>query len=71
MGPALPGMSAPSAPRIYDELNRVIAALHRVDFAQWAWRTTASPATTSSARSRAGRKQYRASETEQIEAMER
>ena len=35
-----------------------------------AWATTASRAATSSARSAAGRKQYRASETEQIEAMD-
>ena len=49
---------------IYDEMNRVIAALHSVDVARsWAWPTTASRATTSSARSARWSKQYQASIT--------
>ena len=46
-------------------------AAHASTIARSASRTTASRATTSSARSRAGRKQYQASETEPIEAMDR
>jgi aminoglycoside phosphotransferase (APT) family kinase protein len=49
--PKLPEISA-AAERaaMYDEMNRVLAALHSVDPSALAWRTSAARATTSSAR---------------------
>ena len=52
--PKLPDVPAHERPALYDELNRVIAALHRVNYQPWAWATTASPASTWPARWRAG-----------------
>jgi hypothetical protein len=46
--------STASAAPIYDEMNRVLAALHNVEVRRWACPTSASPATTSAARSAAG-----------------
>ena len=52
---SLPGLTPPERAAHYDEMNRVIAALHQVDFqALGLAGTSASPATTSSARSAAG-----------------
>jgi aminoglycoside phosphotransferase (APT) family kinase protein len=51
---SLPAFDRAGRGRIYDEMNRVIAALHAVDVKEWASRRTGSPATTSSARSDAG-----------------
>jgi aminoglycoside phosphotransferase (APT) family kinase protein len=53
--PTLPGVEPAERAALYDELNRVIAALHGVDHAKSASRTTAGRATTCGARSRAGR----------------
>ncbi len=57
--PTLPGMTPPQRAAHYDELNRVIAALHRSTTRPWASPTTAGPAITSSGRSRAGRSSTR------------
>ncbi len=51
---SLPGMSNSERAAIYDEMNRVIAALHRVDVAAAGLGDYGRPATTSNARSRAG-----------------
>ena len=69
---SLPGIDAAERAAIYDEMNRVIAALHSVDLAgRRAWPTTASPATTSSARSAAGPSSTRRRSPQPIEAMDR
>jgi aminoglycoside phosphotransferase (APT) family kinase protein len=69
--PALPGLSPSERGAIYDEMNRVIAALHRVDVAA-AGLTDFGRAGNYFER-QIGRwsKQYRASETGPIEAMDR
>ena len=61
---SLPVIARADRAAYYDEMNRVIAALHNVDVTTRSGSPpTASPATTSSARSAAGRKQYQASIT--------
>ena len=53
--PALPDSSPEERAAVFDEMNRVLAALHSVGTSTTsAWVTTANPATTSSARSAAG-----------------
>jgi aminoglycoside phosphotransferase (APT) family kinase protein len=51
---SLPSLAKPARGLIYDEMNRVIAALHSVDVTEVGLGATASRATTSSARSVAG-----------------
>ena len=69
--PALPGLTNAERSAIFAEMNRVIAALHRVDY------VARGLADYGKAGGYLGRqiarwtKQYRASETERIEAMER
>jgi len=66
---SLPGMTPPERAAIYDEMNRVIAALHRVDYAAAGSRTTENRATISRA-DRALEQAVPASETERIEPMD-
>jgi aminoglycoside phosphotransferase (APT) family kinase protein len=51
---SLPGMTPTERGAIYDEMNRVICRAAHVKFADAGLAATASPATTSSARSAAG-----------------
>lgn len=69
--PALPGMSAHARRAIFDEMNRVIAALHRVDFRALGLADYGKAGGYLSRQIARWTKQYRASETERIEAMER
>jgi aminoglycoside phosphotransferase (APT) family kinase protein len=68
--PTLPGLSPPERARCYDDMNRVLAALHRVDF------NAAGLADFGRSGGYLGRqiarwgKQYKASETERIAAMD-
>jgi aminoglycoside phosphotransferase (APT) family kinase protein len=68
---SLPGMSAAQRAAIYDEMNRVIAALHRVDFAAAGLADFGRPGNYLARQTARWSKQYRASETERIEAMDR
>jgi aminoglycoside phosphotransferase (APT) family kinase protein len=68
---SLPGMERAERAAIYDELNRVIAALHQVDYAAIGLSDYGKPGNYLERQIGRWSKQYRASETEKIEAMER
>jgi aminoglycoside phosphotransferase (APT) family kinase protein len=68
--PALPGLSKDERAGIYDEMNRVIAALHTVDFAALGLADYGKPGNYFARQIERWSKQYRASETERIEAMD-
>ena len=68
---ALPGMSREERAAIYDEMNRVIAALHRVDYAAIGLGDYGKPGNYFARQIARWSKQYQASETEKIEAMDR
>ncbi len=68
--PALAGMAPLQRSALYDEMNRVIAALHRVDFAQIGLGDFGKPGNYFARQIDRWTRQYRASETERIEAME-
>jgi aminoglycoside phosphotransferase (APT) family kinase protein len=68
---SLPGMQRDERHAIYDELNRVIAALHRVDYLAVGLGDFGKPGNYLERQIARWSKQYRASETENIEAMER
>jgi aminoglycoside phosphotransferase (APT) family kinase protein len=67
---ALPGMSAAERGAIYDEMNRVIAALHSVDYAAIGLADYGKPGNYFARQIGRWSKQYQASETEKIEAMD-
>lgn len=67
---ALPGMSAPERRAIYLEMNRVISALHRVDYAKQGLAEFGRPGNYFARQINRWTKQYQASETEKIEAMD-
>lgn len=69
--PALPGMSPDERGAIYDEMNRVIAALHRVDYRAIGLESYGKPGDYIARQIARWSKQYRASETESIDAMNR
>jgi aminoglycoside phosphotransferase (APT) family kinase protein len=69
--PQLPGMAPAARGAIYDEMNRVIAALHRVDFAAIGLADYGKPGNYFARQVDRWSRQYRASETEKIEAMDR
>ena len=69
--PSLPGMSREERAAIYDEMNRVIAALHGVDYVKAGLADYGKPGSYLQRQIGRWTKQYRASETESIEAMER
>ena len=69
--PALPGMSRRERAAIYDEMNRVIAALHGVDYRAAGLAGFGRPGQYLKRQIERWTKQYRASETEPIDAMER
>ncbi|MBI1394886.1 MAG: phosphotransferase [Betaproteobacteria bacterium] len=68
--PSLPGMSAPGRRAIFDELNRVMAALHCIDHQAVGLGDYGRPGSYLERQIGRWTKQYRASETEKIEAME-
>jgi aminoglycoside phosphotransferase (APT) family kinase protein len=68
---SLPGLSRAERAAIYDEMNRVIAALHRVDYAQRGLSDYGKPGNYFARQIDRWSRQYRASETEPIEAMDR
>ena len=69
--PDLPGMAAAQRSRIYDELNRVIAALHCIDPASVGLEDFGKAGNYAQRQIARWTKQYRASETDKIDAMER
>ncbi|HWQ37586.1 MAG TPA: phosphotransferase [Burkholderiales bacterium] len=66
----LPGMSKAQRRAMFDELNRVIAALHCVDYVTLGLADYGKPGNYIERQIHRWIKQYRASETERIEAME-
>ncbi len=68
--PALPGMAPAERTAIFNEMNRVIAALHSVDYAAVGLADYGKPGSYFSRQIDRWSKQYRASETEKIEAMD-
>jgi len=69
--PALPGVEAAERAPIYDEMNRVLAALHRVDVAAAGLADFGRPGNYFERQIARWSRQYRSSETEPIEAMDR
>jgi len=68
---ALPGMNRDERRAIYEEMNRVIAQLHAVDYRAIGLETFGKPGNYFARQLDRWSKQYRASETEKIEAMDR
>lgn len=68
---SLPGLQPDERRAIYDEMNRVIAALHQVDYEKAGLASYGKPGNYLQRQIARWTKQYRASETEKIEAMER
>jgi aminoglycoside phosphotransferase (APT) family kinase protein len=68
---SLPGLSADERGAVYDEMNRVIAALHAVDWAAIGLEGFGKPGDYLARQIARWSRQYRASETEKIEAMDR
>ncbi|NIF77920.1 phosphotransferase [Paraburkholderia sp. Cy-641] len=68
---SLPGMTAAERTAIYDEMNRVIAALHSVDVAAAGLADYGKPGNYFARQIGRWSKQYLASETEPIDAMQR
>jgi aminoglycoside phosphotransferase (APT) family kinase protein len=66
----LPGMAPAQRRAMFDELNRVIAALHQVDYERVGLASYGKPGAYIERQINRWIKQYRASETERIEAME-
>ena len=69
--PALPELDATGRGAVYAEMNRVVAALHRIDPAAVGLADFGRPAGFFERQLRRWTAQYRASETEPIDAMER
>ena len=69
--PSLPGMAPAARAAIYDELNRVISALHRVDFVAADLADFGRTGNYLERQIERWTRQYRAGETERIDAMER
>lgn len=69
--PTLPGLPAQERGAIYDEMNRVIAALHRLDPAAAGLSDFGKPGNYVARQIDRWTRQYRASETDRIEEMER
>ncbi len=69
--PALPGMAPAGRTAMYDELNRVIAALHRVDYAALGLGDYGKAGNYMDRQVARWTRQYRAAETETIDAVDR
>ena len=68
--PALPGMTRGERAAIWDEQNRVIAELHKIDYRAVGLEDFGKPGNYIGRQVERWSKQYRASETQQIEAMD-
>jgi len=68
--PQLPGMTPPERAAIFDEMNRVIAALHTVDPAAIGLADYGKPGNYFARQIDRWSRQYKASETEKIEALD-
>ena len=68
---SLPGMTPGERASIYDEMNRVIALLHAVDYTAIGLATYGKPGNYFARQIGRWSKQYQASETEKMEAMDR
>ena len=68
--PSLPGMTRGERAAIWDEQNRVISLLHTIDFAQVGLEGFGKPGNYIARQVERWSKQYRASETQRIEAMD-
>jgi aminoglycoside phosphotransferase (APT) family kinase protein len=68
--PGLPGLKPAERAAIFDEMNRVIAALHRVDYLAVGMQDFGKPGNYIARQISRWTRQYRASETETIEAMD-
>jgi len=68
--PCLPDVEASSRAALFDDMNRVIAALHRVDWAALGLSDYGKPGAYLARQIARWSRQYRASETERIEAMD-
>ncbi|MDB5773229.1 MAG: phosphotransferase family protein [Burkholderia sp.] len=69
--PSLPGMAGDERRAMYDEMNRVVAALHKVDYKAVGLDDFGTPGNYFIRQIGRWTKQYRATETEPIEAMDR
>jgi aminoglycoside phosphotransferase (APT) family kinase protein len=69
--PLLPGLTPPERTAIYDSMNDVLARLHRVDWQALGLADFGRPGNYFARQFHRWSQQYRASETERIEAMER
>jgi aminoglycoside phosphotransferase (APT) family kinase protein len=69
--PRLPGFSCEERAAAYDEMNRVIAALHQVSYDKLGLSDFGKPGNYFARQIARWTKQYKASETEKIEAMDR
>jgi aminoglycoside phosphotransferase (APT) family kinase protein len=69
--PVLPDMDAAARARIYDEMNRVLVALHKVDINAVGLQNHGQPGNYFARQVSRWTKQYRAAETERMESMER
>ena len=69
--PALPGITKPERAAIFDEMNRVIARLHLVDYAAIGLAEFGKAGNYFERQIGRWSKQYRASETEKIDAMDK
>ncbi|TMG86434.1 MAG: phosphotransferase family protein [Betaproteobacteria bacterium] len=69
--PLLPGMQPSERRAIFDEMNRVIAALHGIDFEAVGLADYGKPGNYFARQIDRWSRQYKASETEKIEAMDR
>jgi len=67
---SLPGMTPPERAAIYDEMNRVIAALHRIDYAAAGLADYGKPGNYFARQIGRWSRQYRSSETVRIEPMD-
>lgn len=68
---ALPGLSRPERAAIYDEMNRVISSLHRIDYGALGLAEYGKPGNYFPRHIDRWTRQYRASEIDRIDAMER
>jgi aminoglycoside phosphotransferase (APT) family kinase protein len=69
--PLLPGLTPPERTAVYDSMNDVLARLHRVDWQALGLADFGRPGNYFARQFHRWSQQYRASETERIEAMER
>jgi aminoglycoside phosphotransferase (APT) family kinase protein len=69
--PTLPDLSPAARAAVYDEMNRVLVRLHTLDFARAGLADYGKPGNYFARQIARWSKQYRASETEHIEAMEK